>query len=98
MDGVVSKNIPQPDYQHLLVKISDIYQTGQVKATLAVNTQLLETYWQIGQHIVEFEQGGNARAEYGKALISNLAKDLSLLHGKGFSASNWVFTACVAFT
>ncbi len=88
MDGVVSKNIPQPDYQHLLVKISDIYQTGQVKATLAVNTQLLETYWQIGQHIVEFEQGGNARAEYGKALISNLAKDLSLLHGKGFSASN----------
>ena len=81
-------NNAQPDYQYLLVKISDTYQSGQVKATQAVNTHLLETYWQIGRHIVEFEQGGNARAEYGKALISNLAKDLSLLHGKGFSASN----------
>ena len=88
MEKGVSKNIPHPDYHHLLVKISDTYQSGQVKATQAVNTQLLETYWQIGQHIVEFEQGGNARAEYGKALISTLAKDLSLLHGKGFSASN----------
>ena len=88
MEEVVSKNIPQPDYQHLLVKISDTYQTGQVKATQAVNTRLLETYWQIGQHIVAFEQGGNARAEYGKGLISALAKDLSLLHGKGFSTSN----------
>ena len=88
MEEVVSRNIPPLDYQHLLVKISDTYQFGQVKATQAVNTQLLETYWQIGQHIVEFEQGGNARAEYGKALISTLAKDLSMLHGKGFSASN----------
>lgn len=88
MEEIMSKNIPHPDYQHLLVKISDTYKSGQVIATNAVNIQLLETYWQIGQHIVEFEQGGNARAEYGKALISTLAKDLSLLHGKGFSASN----------
>lgn len=78
----------EPEYQQLLGKISATYTVGQVKATQTVNTQLLETYWQIGQHIVEFEQGGNARAEYGKALISTLAKDLSLLHGKGFSASN----------
>lgn len=91
MEEIISKNIPHPGYQHLLVKISDTYQTGQVKATQAVNTQLLETYWQIGQHIVEFEQGGSARAEYGKALISTLAKDLSLLHGKGFSRSNIVY-------
>ena len=84
----ISIHKAQPEYQHLLVKITDTYVSGQVKATQAVNTQLLETYWQIGQHIVEFEQGGNARAEYGKALINNLAKDLSLLHGKGFSASN----------
>ena len=88
MENDVLINTPRPDYQHLLVTISDTYISGQVKATQAVNIQLLETYWQIGQHIVEFEQGGNARAEYGKALISNLAKDLSLLHGKGFSASN----------
>jgi len=84
-------NIPQPGYQNLLVLISDTYQSGQVRATQAVNTQLLETYWRIGQHIVEFEQGGNTRAEYGKGLVSNLAKDLSLIHGKGFSRSNLVY-------
>ena len=78
----------RPEYQHLLGKISATYTVGQAKATQAVNIQLLDTYWQIGRHIVEFEQGGNARAQYGKALISTLAKDLSLLHGKGFSASN----------
>jgi len=88
MEEVISNNIPQPDYQHLTIKISDTYVSGQVRATQAVNIQLLETCWQIGQHIVEFEQGGNTKAAYGKALISTLAKDLSLLHGKGFSASN----------
>lgn len=88
MENDVLINTPQPDYQYLLVAISNTYVSGQVKATQAVNTKLLETYWQIGQQIAEFEQGGNARAEYGKALISNLAKDLSLLHGKGFSVSN----------
>ena len=91
MENDVLINSLRPDYQHLLVSISNTYVSGQVRATQAVNTQLLETYWQIGQHIVEFEQGGNARAEYGKALISNLAKDLSLLHGKGFSRSNIVY-------
>jgi predicted nuclease of restriction endonuclease-like (RecB) superfamily len=91
MKEVISNNIQQPHYEHLLIKISETYVSGQVKATQAVNIHLLETYWQIGQHIVEFEQGGTTKAEYGKALITNLAKDLSLLHGKGFSRSNVVY-------
>ena len=57
----------------------------------AVNRELLATYWQIGQHIVEFEQAGQVRADYGKALITQLARDLSLRHGKGFSRSNIVY-------
>jgi predicted nuclease of restriction endonuclease-like (RecB) superfamily len=80
-----------PAYKSLLGKISETYTHGQVKATHAVNVQLLETYWQIGQHIVEFEQGGNVRATYGKALINTLSSDLTLLHGKGFSRSNIVY-------
>ncbi|CAN5403870.1 PDDEXK nuclease domain-containing protein [soil metagenome] len=76
------------EYQELVGKISAAYSKGQSGVVQAVNVQLLETYWQIGQHIIEFEQAGNVRAEYGKALISNLAKDLTILHGKGFSASN----------
>ena len=79
------------EYQNLLGKISDTYSQGQFRAHQAVNTHLIETYWQIGQYIVEFEQGGNVKAEYGKALLANLAKDLTLLHGKGFSRSNLVY-------
>jgi len=39
---------------------------------------------------VEFEQGGKIRAEYGKALLSTLSRDLTLRHGKGFSRSNLI--------
>jgi hypothetical protein len=42
MEAIISTNIPLPDYQHLLLTISDTYQSGQVKATQAVNIQLLE--------------------------------------------------------
>ena len=59
-------------------------------AMQAVNAQLIQTYWQVGQHIVDFEQGGKSRADYGKALITNLTKDLSSRHGKGFSRSNLI--------
>ncbi len=78
-------------YRELLQRISDTYSDGQQKATQAINTYLLETYWQIGQYIVEYEQGGNVKAEYGKALLSNLSQDLKNLHGKGFSRSNLVY-------
>jgi predicted nuclease of restriction endonuclease-like (RecB) superfamily len=79
------------NYQSLLRQISDTYTDGQRKAAQAVNTHLLETYWQIGRYIVEFEQEGASKAEYGKALLENLSKDLSQLHGKGFSRSNLVY-------
>jgi predicted nuclease of restriction endonuclease-like (RecB) superfamily len=79
------------DYQTLLERITDSYNQGRVQAMQAVNISLLETYWQVGRHIIEFEQDGKIRAEYGKALIGNLAKDLSLRHGKGFSRSNLVY-------
>jgi hypothetical protein len=62
--------------------------TGQSRTVRAVNLHLMETYWQVGQQIVEFEQGGQAKAEYGAGLISRLAKDLTLRHGRGFSRSN----------
>lgn len=82
---------PVDDYQRLLGQISETYTQGRVQAFRAVNTQLLATYWQIGQAIVEFEQGGKAKAEYGKALLTNLSKDLTVRCGKGFSRSNLVY-------
>ncbi|MDP2432227.1 MAG: PDDEXK nuclease domain-containing protein [Pseudomonadota bacterium] len=78
-------------YLQLLEQISDAYTQGRVRAVQAVNGPLIETYWQVGRHIVEYEQAGSLRAEYGKALINNLAADLGLRHGKGFSRSNLVY-------
>ena len=52
---------------------------------------MVQTYWQIGRHIVEFEQGGDAKSEYGSNLLERLSKDLSLEFGKGFSRSNLIY-------
>ena len=81
---------PTDGYRDLLEQISLTYIQGRVRAGHAVNAQLIETYWQVGQHIVEFEQGGKIRADCGKALISSLATDLGLRHGKGFSRNNLI--------
>lgn len=80
-----------PDYQNLLAQISDTYTQGRTRAVQAVNTHMTETYWQVGRHIIEFEQGGKIRAEYGTGLLSNLSRDLTLRHGKGFSRSNLTY-------
>lgn len=76
------------NYQSLINTISAAFQQGQQKTYQAVNTGLLETYWEIGKHIVEFEQQGNATAEYGAGLLKQLSRDLKIQHGKGFSVSN----------
>ena len=78
----------QQEYKRLVSQISETFVQGQQRAVVAVNYCLVETYWKIGQYVVEFEQGGSQKAEYGKRLLDQLSKDLSLLHGKGFSLSN----------
>jgi predicted nuclease of restriction endonuclease-like (RecB) superfamily len=78
-------------YQALVEQISLTCRAGQLRAVQAVNAELIDTYWQVGQHIVEFELHGQARAAYGATLIASLAKDLGLRHGRGFSRSNLVY-------
>ena len=80
-----------PSYQNLLDQISDTYTQGRTRAIQAVNTHITATYWQVGRHIVEFEQGGKHKAEYGKALISKLSRDLGVRHGRGFSRANVIY-------
>ena len=46
------------------------------------------TYWEIGRRIVEFEQGGKSRAEYGEELLNRLSTDLTARFGRGFSRPN----------
>ena len=66
-----------PEYVRLVSLISDLWENARNKAILAVNTELLDANWQTGQYIVEFEQGGNAKAKYGDRLLVNLSKDLT---------------------
>ncbi|MGR8933864.1 MAG: PDDEXK nuclease domain-containing protein [Gammaproteobacteria bacterium] len=78
----------QAIYQDLLQEIGQLLHTARQQAAQTVNTLLVQTYWRIGRHIVEFEQGGNEKADYGSGLLDRLSKDLTTLHGKGFSRSN----------
>jgi hypothetical protein len=75
-------------YNHLLNHISETHTHGRVRAFNAANMALVETYWEIGRHIVEFEQGGDEKAEYGTKLLERLPRDLSVKFGRGFSLSN----------
>ena len=81
----------EPEYELLVNNISTLWQESKKKAVLAVNSELLMANWHTGQYIVEFEQGGKAKAEYGKQLLVNLSKDLTLRNGKGFSRSNLTY-------
>ena len=75
-------------YQQLIDRIGECLVQAQQRAFEQVNTLLVETYWQIGQYIVEFEQKGNERAEYGSRLLTQLSRDLKTAYGKGFSRRN----------
>lgn len=80
--------ITKSKYKALLKNIGSTIETGRNNALSALNVQILLTYWEIGRHIIEFEQHGSERAAYGTALINNLSNDLKVRHGKGFSRSN----------
>ena len=71
-----------PEYVRLVSHISDLWDGAKNKAVYAVNAELINANWQTGQYIVEFEQGGNAKAKYGDKLLVNLSKDLTRLKGK----------------
>jgi predicted nuclease of restriction endonuclease-like (RecB) superfamily len=78
-------------YQQLKEQIGELLRRGREQAGRAVNTILVQTYWHIGRHIVEFEQKGNIKAEYGSELLDRLSRDLTAEFGKGFSRSNLVY-------
>lgn len=84
-------NLETNKYTHLIKEIGNLLQTGRTQAVQSVNTVLVHTYWLIGRHIVEFEQDGKEKAEYGSFLFERLSKDLTKLYGKGFSRANLLY-------
>jgi hypothetical protein len=69
------------DYHNLVVGIGEILAQGKKFAFQKVNSVLTATYWQIGKQIVEFQQGGKRRAEYGEEIIKQLSTDLTKQFG-----------------
>ena len=84
-------NISTYNYETLKHNLKTILSKGREKAYTLVNSVLVETYWSVGKYIVEFEQNGDIKAEYGKELLTKLSKDLTLEYGKGFSRSNLTY-------
>lgn len=68
--------------------IRSVILSAKTRVATVVNTTIVETYWQIGKYIVEEEQQGKERADYGKHLISDLAEKLSVEFGSGYDKTN----------
>lgn len=78
-----TKNLPEGN--NFISEIKHIIEAGRVAAYSTINATMIATYWNIGKRIVEEEQNGKQRAEYGKELIKSLAKELIQEYGSGFS-------------
>ncbi|MFN0034401.1 MAG: PDDEXK nuclease domain-containing protein [Saprospiraceae bacterium] len=85
----------QKIYDGLLQQIKQTYLDGQGSALQMARRQMVLTYWAIGRHIVEFEQGGAEHAVYGSQLLERLSKDLSHQLGRGFNRSNLIYMRLV---
>ena len=74
--------------QSFLQDIRRMLQQARQQAYAAINSAMVEAYWKIGRRIVEEEQQGSQRADYGEGLIKELSKQLTGEFGKGFSVAN----------
>lgn len=85
---IVSAPSQRAEISGLLASLRGVIQAARQQAVSAVDVVQVHTCWTVGRHIVEFEQGGAARAAYGKGLLADLAERLTAEFGKGFDASN----------
>ena len=81
----LAKRNPYPALLHTVVTLLDEARRASART---VNVIMTATYWQVGRHIVEHEQAGEQRADYGQQLLGKLSADLTKRFGRGFSADN----------
>lgn len=79
---------PQASLAGLLTQLRGLIQQARKRALRSVDIVQVRTCWEVGRYIVEFEQGGASRAEYGSGLLRQVAERLTEEFGKGFDASN----------
>ena len=90
-DSKISTRLNAPaglSYQSLLQDIVRLLEDGRRLSGRAVNFVMTATYWEVGRRIVEHEQAGRRRAEYGQKLLIRLSGDLQKRFGKGFGVVN----------
>ena len=76
------------EYESLLQNVGDVLSKGRQRVASYIGTQTVRTYWEIGKYIVEYEQKGNEKAEYGSNLLKRISRDLTDRYGRGFGMSN----------
>ena len=74
--------------KQFFAEIAEILHKARGTAYKAVNTVMIQANWQTGKRIVEYEQKGKKRADYGDYLVVNLSRYLTDILGKGFSEAN----------
>ncbi len=80
-----------PSFENFYDKIKEILESARNRSYMAVNFEMVQAYWNIGRSIVEEEQAGRERAEYGKYLLSNLSIRLTAEYGRGFDYRNLAY-------
>ena len=73
-------------YDDVLASMVDLLESSRRASARAVNCVMTATYWEIGRRIVELEQEGEWRAEYGEEMLKRLAVDLTARFGRGFAS------------
>lgn len=85
----MTENTPNTSqYSNLVSEIGKILSEAKKNIATTVNTTMVITNWHIGRYIVEYEQGGKERAEYGTQLLKHLSEDLTKAYERGFSYRN----------
>lgn len=82
------ESLPTTGENNLYESVREILQEARQNIARTVNSTLVKAYWQVGRHIVEYEQGGAERAKYGNAVIKNLSDKLVTEFGNGFTVTN----------
>lgn len=79
---------PATQKENIYRRIYRIIETARHNIARSVNFEMVKAYWLIGKEIVDEEQKGNKRADYGIALLGNLSRQLTRAFGRGFDESN----------
>ncbi len=72
----------------LLQEIRQVLDNARKQVAYSVNSAMVQAYWQVGKFIVEYEQGGQGRAEYGQTILKSLSERLTTEYGNGFNVTN----------